>query len=60
MLDRARQRRENLDKKMAETPVPRKRPALPLGESQTENIMPALKANDDGKEAFLGRHMGNV
>ena len=55
MLDRARQRRENLDKKMAETTTPRKRPALPLSENQETNILPTKNGQDEGplKSSFL-------
>ena len=49
MLDRARQRRENLDKKMAETTTPRKRPAIPLSENQENNILCEKGRNDDGE-----------
>ena len=53
MLDRARQRRENLDKKMAETTTPRKRPAIPLSENQESNYMPRKNNKDDGKYSTL-------
>ena len=53
MLDRARQRRENLDKKMAETTTARKRPAIPLSENQESNCMPRKNNKDDGKYSTL-------
>ena len=49
MLDRARQRRENLDKKMAETTTPRKRPAIPLSENQDNNLLSGKSHKDDGE-----------
>ena len=50
MLDRARQRRENLDKKMAETTTPRKRPAIPLSENQENNLLSGKSRKDDGEQ----------
>ncbi len=50
MLDRARQRRQNLDRKMAETTTPRKRQANPLSENRNNNIPSLTNVKDDGKQ----------
>ena len=47
LMDRARSRRENLEKKMAEQSVPRKR-SVPLSESNSDNATTPPTSQDDG------------